>query len=198
MSQQPTGQPEPTQGYGEPQEQGAPTTGGGWGGYGQPAYGQGPSSPPGGQGGQPAYGQSPYAAPAPAPQGSYGAPYGQSPYGQKTWGQPAYGQGSPYAGATRSQGSKTGLSTLAGAGGLLVVLGYLVAVLGVIAAIAALTVTGVGGGYVVESFAHDLLLGLGLGGLCIGLGQLLKARAASSATTEGGASSAASSTGTTS
>ncbi len=180
---QPGQPPEQIQGgYGEPGAEQQPATGTtGWGGYGQPAYGQsgyGASQPAG------------YGGPS-SSTGYGGAPYGQPPYGQQQgWGQPAYGQGSPYAGATRSSAPRGGLSTAEGAGGLLVVLGYAVAVLGVIAAIAALTVTSVGGGYVVESFCRDLLLGLGVGGLCLGLGQLLKSRttgAASDAGAGGGA-----------
>ena len=190
---QPGQAPEQIQGgYGEPGTEQQPATGGaGWGGYGQPGYGQsgyGSGSQPGGYGGSQPGG---YGAPA-SSTGYGGAPYGQPPYGQQQgWGQPAYGQGSPYAGATRSSASRGRLSTAEGAGGLLVVLGYAVAALGVIAAIAALTVTSVGGGYVVESFCRDLLLGLGIGGVCLGLGQLLKSRAAGAARDGGAAGGAA-------
>lgn len=189
---QPGQPPEQIQGgYGEPGVERQPATGAtAWGGYDQPAYGQsgyGSGNQPGGYGASQPGG---YGAPASAT-GYGGAPYGQPPYGQQQgWGQPAYGPGSPYAGATRSSAPRGGLSTAEGAGGLLVVLGYAVAVLGVIAAIAALTVTSVGGGYVVESFCRDLLLGLGVGGLCLGLGQLLKSRAAGAASDAGAGASA--------
>lgn len=190
MSQQPSGQqPEPTQGYGEPHEQGAPAPGGaGWGGYGQ-SQGQSGAAP-GGYGQSGGYGQGSYGSGAQqagygqGQQPGYGAPYGQSPYGQQAWG-PPYAQGPANAGAKRSSGARAGLSTPAGVGGLLIVLGYVVAGLGVAAAISALTVTGVGGGYVFESFCRELLLGLGVGGLCLGMGHLLKARGADSGSGSG-------------
>ncbi len=196
--------PEQTQGgYGEPATEQVAAGSAGWGGYGQPAYGQsgyGGGQPGGYGGGQPGgYGNSQpggYGV-TPSSAGYGGSPYGQPPYAQQQgWGPPAYGQGSPYSGATRSSAPRGGLSTPEGAGRLLVVLGYAVAALGVIAAIAALTVTSVGGGYVVESFCRDLLLGVGVGGLCLGLGQLLKSRAAATARDGADAASGAGAGGT--
>lgn len=90
-------------------------------------------------------------------------------------------------------GLVAGLGTREGIAGLLFAVGWVVAALGVVAALAALTITETGAGFVIESFARDLVLGLGLGGVCLALSQLLRPASASAGSDDGTPDAASSS-----
>jgi hypothetical protein len=170
-SGQPGGYPQP--GYGQPDH---PTHGGQPGPGGQPTY------PAPGYGQQSGYGQQPgYAQPGYAQPG-----YGQQPgYAQ----QAAYGQqsqggfgGSPYAGG--QPGGSTGsrpnlLASASGVAQLVTLAGYAAAVLGALAAILFLATdfgSSGSGAFKVAQACLALLSGLGFGGVCVGLGTLIKQR----------------------
>jgi hypothetical protein len=100
------------------------------------------------------------------PYGGGGSPYGGagSPYGQ--------GQG----------GSSSLLSSPAGVGQLVTIIGYVLAGLGLLAFILTLVTDTTYGGSTVFKLAQALIAlitGLGFGAVCVGLGSLLKQRSGS-------------------
>jgi hypothetical protein len=117
---------------------------------------------PGQQGGYQQPGQPGY------PQGGYQQPGAGAP-------QPGYGGypgGSQYGGGPRPNP----LNNAAGLGSILQIVGGVVVLLGIIAAIISLTLDGVSGSGKFLSFADSLIYSLGLGGLLVGLGAVLKSR----------------------
>jgi hypothetical protein len=144
----------------------------------QPGDGSQPGDGPQQPGPPPGYGQQPGYQPEPG--------YGQQPgYAQ----QAAYGQqsqggfgGSPYAGG--QPGGSTGsrpnlLASASGVAQLVTLAGYAAAVLGALAAILFLATdfgSSGSGAFKVAQACLALLSGLGFGGVCVGLGTLIKQR----------------------
>jgi len=164
---QPPGQSSPSGQPGSPAESGYPQSG-----YSQPTtVGQPVGQPGAQQGGQQGYGQQ-----------GYGQPYGQQPYGGSPYGQQSYGS-SPYGGQSAGGPGATSRSNpLGSANGLaqvLTITGYVLAGLGVLAAILFLATDfgyGSSGAYKVAEACLALITGLGFGAVSLGLGQLLKQR----------------------
>lgn len=151
---------------GSPGDSGYPQSGG----YGQPTSVGQPAGQPGyGQGGQPGYGQQPYGA----------SPYGQQqPYGSQPYGGSPYGTG-PVGGS--SSGRANPLGSTNGLAQVLTITGYVLAGLGLLAAILFLATDfgyGGSGAYKVAQACLALISGLGFGAVSLGLGQLLKQRSA--------------------
>jgi hypothetical protein len=161
------------------------------GGYTQPGYGQSDHPTQAGQpgpGGQPAYPGQGYGQ-----QSGYGQQpgYAQAGYGQQPGyaQQPAYSQqsqggygSSPYAGGPGggSAGSRPNpLASPSGVAQIVTLAGYAAAVLGVLAAILFLATdfgSSGSGAFKVAQACLALLSGLGFGGVCVGLGTLIKQR----------------------
>ncbi len=127
---------------------------------------QQPYQQPGQQQGQQPGQQSGYPQPGAAPQGY---PQGYQQPGQ----QQGYGG---YQQPQRSGAGAMNLNTAAGVAPILQILGFVVAGLGVLAAILAFTIDGISGSYKFQQFVYMLFLGLGLGGVLVGLAAILRSR----------------------
>jgi hypothetical protein len=149
--------------FASPGGYGAPSGGPPQGGWGAQGYGTPSGGPP--------YGSGP-AGSGPAGASPYGGGYGQQPSG----GGSSFG-GSPYGTGSRSGGNL--LNSPSGVGQLLTIVGYVLAGLGLLAAILTLATDTALGGSTAFKLAQALLAlitGLGFGAVCVGLGSLLKQR----------------------
>ncbi len=151
----------------------------GQGGFPQSGYGQAGQQPDFGQtqvGGQQAGGQQPG-----APTGYPGSSFGQQPaFGQQQYG--GYpGQQQSYGGAPAGRSGGNPLNSTSGVAQILTITGYVLAGLGLLAAILLLA-TDYGFGdstaYKIAQACLALITGGGFGAVCLGLATLIKQRSA--------------------
>jgi hypothetical protein len=158
-------------------------------GYPQSGYGQtGGQQPDYGQtqvGGQPVGGQQAGGQPVGGQQAGYPG-YGQQPaFGQQQYGgypgQQQQQQQQPYGGAPASRSGGNVLNSPNGVAQILTITGYVLAGLGLLAAILLLATDyglGSSGAYKIAQACLALITGAGFGAVCLGLATLIKQRSA--------------------